>query len=1108
MPDRSVNYTFKGTFTNLTAGLTTAGRNVAELGTKLTALDRNGQKMRAGLTQIGTTAGRIGIAAAAGVAAVVLSAANFDQSMSRVQAATGATTDGLDDLRAAAIKAGAATVFSASEAADAITAMSKAGVSANDILSGGLTGALNLASAGELDVAQAADIAATAMNQFGLAGKDIPHIADLLAEGAASAQGEVTDFATALKYVGPVAHQMGISIEETTGVIAELASQGVLADQAGTSLRGMLTALTSPSTMAAKEMKTLGVNLYDASGQFVGFDGVAEQLHSTLGGLTNAERDQALGRIFGNEQITAARILYAGGADAVAKWTDAVDKDGAAADIAATKLNNLKGDLEQLRGSLETAFIGAGGGTQGPLRTLVQDTTSVVNAFNKLPGPIQSSVTALGGVTAVTGGSLWFGAKVVSGIASTNQALKDLGETGVRLRGVLKGVGLAAGSLAVLDIVGASVTALETKFDRAVPSTDALTKSLLDLGNAQTAQSLSQDLGDLGDAVDRLNAGGLTGVTDKLANMANEGGLLGNTLKGANLLTGNLGLSSAQKDLREYAKSIDAVDAALANIAATGSPDQARDAFAALAAAQGLSKDQQAELLDLMPKYSDALDGAANQATLTGTATSGLSVDTTGLGTAAGDAAQQITDLVKSMKDQKDAAVAAFDAITGYRQAMKDADAQAKKSNAGIAGNSDEVLKNRDALSGLIAHWNSLDDTVTDNIGKFKAARDNFIATAVAMGVPRKAAEQLWQEMAKIPTSKVIPVTADTGQAVGAINQVSTMLRNLNGDTATTFVRTVRTDIPLPGASADGGTVPKTGRPYADRHHYLLADGEEVISNRHGQADRHRSLLKAINAGRLADGGTAAGSHHRHLDPVYTSAPPGLEALFGAAANAAGALAVLGKAVDRAKESVNNETQARDQVVDAMASLSSSVTSGLRSQLFTQSGNPWAASLGAVASTNATLQSDISRAQMFASLEQQLLARGLHGAALQSLIEQAAQNGGDVGLLQQFATASAGDLSTYQSSYDVRDQITAATGQGVANDLLGGQLAAANAKLEGVRDDLHEANQRLHQLEQAVKTADEHNQQGHNGTQAATAASGNGKSPHSAGWGRRAVGPW
>jgi phage-related minor tail protein len=182
--ERTFTYNFRGNFTNLGAGLTTMGKGVGDLGTQAHRARQAGRHLAPRTDQLGSTAGKAGLVAAAGVGAIVLSAANFDQAMSRVQAATGSSADGLDELRSAAIKAGAQTVFSATEAADAITAMSKAGVSAKDILSGGLTGALNLASAGELDVGQAADIAATAMNQFGLAGKDIPHIADLLAEGA------------------------------------------------------------------------------------------------------------------------------------------------------------------------------------------------------------------------------------------------------------------------------------------------------------------------------------------------------------------------------------------------------------------------------------------------------------------------------------------------------------------------------------------------------------------------------------------------------------------------------------------------------------------------------------------------------------------------------------------------------------------------------------------------------------------------------------------------------------------------------------------------------------------------------------------------------------
>src|SRR5690349_2381293 len=133
-----------------------AGKSVSTFGDKITAQDKKSQQFRKGLTSVGDAAGKMGLVAAAGLGVMVTAAAKFDSSMSKVQAATHESASNMELLRAAAIKAGADTAFSATEAADAITAMSKAGVSTRDILGGGLNGALSLAAAGELDVAQSA----------------------------------------------------------------------------------------------------------------------------------------------------------------------------------------------------------------------------------------------------------------------------------------------------------------------------------------------------------------------------------------------------------------------------------------------------------------------------------------------------------------------------------------------------------------------------------------------------------------------------------------------------------------------------------------------------------------------------------------------------------------------------------------------------------------------------------------------------------------------------------------------------------------------------------------------------------------------------------------
>lgn len=424
---RLVKIVLRGDIEGLRASMKSASGLVRNVADDMTGASKEAARFREGLSTVGDTAGKIGLVAAAGIGAAIVAYANFDQAMSNV-AATGEDARGsLDALRDAALDAGARTKFSATEAADAVEALAKAGVSANDILAGGLDGALDLAAAGGLDVAQAAEIAATAMNQFNKAGSDVPHIADLLAAAAGKAMGDVEDMGAAFKFVGPVAAQLGISMEETSGAIALLAQNGVLGEQAGTSLRGMLTSLTSPSKIASDTMAELGISMYDAQGQFVGLEGLAGQLQTRMSGLEEAERNEALGRIFGNEQITAARILYEGGAGAVAEWTKQVDDSGYAAETAARKMDNLKGDAEQLMGALETALIGTGQGADGPLRLAVQSLTLLVDLYNDLPGPVKTGAFAVVGLTAALGASVFAASKAVGAITSARAAATDLG---------------------------------------------------------------------------------------------------------------------------------------------------------------------------------------------------------------------------------------------------------------------------------------------------------------------------------------------------------------------------------------------------------------------------------------------------------------------------------------------------------------------------------------------------------------------------------------------------------------------------------------------------------------------------------------------------------
>ena len=344
-----------------------------------------------------------GLAVAAfGVAAVKM-AADFDQQMSTVQANTGATSAQMDQLRAAAIEAGASTVYSASDSADAINDLGKAGMSVTDILTGGLSGALNLAASDGMAVGDAAEYMANALSMFHLKGSQASQVADTLAAGAGKAVGNVSDFGEALNNCGAQANSFGMNVQETTGVLALFAQNGTIGAEAGTQLNSMLMKLAAPSAEASNTMKELGISAYDAQHHFVGMANFAGQLQKAEKGLTDEQRNQANATIFGSYAIKAANYLYEAGESGVNKWTKAVSESGYAAEQAAAKNNNLKGDLENLGGSMESLMISVGEGAQGPLRKMVQGLDTLVDAFAGLPSGAQQTLVVMASLAGVFG---------------------------------------------------------------------------------------------------------------------------------------------------------------------------------------------------------------------------------------------------------------------------------------------------------------------------------------------------------------------------------------------------------------------------------------------------------------------------------------------------------------------------------------------------------------------------------------------------------------------------------------------------------------------------------------------------------------------------------
>lgn len=789
----------------------TANRSLAAsnglLGTSLTPLTAG----------VGLVAAGLGYAAYSGM--------TFDKSMSRVAAASQASTQDLGRLRQAALDAGADTQYSAEEAAQGITELSKAGVSTADVLNGGLAGALNLAAAGEMEVADAAETTATALSVFGLKGSQAGHVADLLAAGAGKAQGSVHDMGMALNQSALVADQAGLSIEDTTGALAMFASNGLLGSDAGTSFKTMLQALTPNSAAAARAMDAMGLSAFDAQGNFVGLEAYAGQLRTGLSGLTEEQRNSTLETIFGSDAVRAAAILYKEGSAGVAEWQRKVDDAGFAARQAAENNNNLAGDLEKLQGAAKNVFTTLGAGAQGPLREVVQALTGIVDTggdvlsfWNDLPGPVKVAVGVLGGIALLKGpvGSALetIQLKAMYAADAILSPRAGLASAGSRLLGVFGG----PWGLALAGAVGGTML-LADAFDDTALSTDYAASSLSTLTSA-----LEQTKGAIDETVRAAAAKDL--VNSGLTEWAEKIGVTLPVMTDA-----LLGVPGAMDEVtgafNRYADANKVWISDESGYSAQVLNDQglaaanARDGFLDLSG-------QVVDTADKQRQYAAAAESSsASQAS-------------------AASATELLTDQFEANKDTVDAAKEAVDnfklsldiltgahvsmievesafeaAVASAEGALKDMNGTVLNASGGLNMQSesgraaaDVLLDVRDSGNQLIATMIQQGASSDDVRAKDAQLRQSFIRTAEQMGISRGDAERLADQILGIPSERETRITADTGQAAGAVSSLQAQIDGLRGKTVTVKVVSDRAALAVyaaqngmqtVGGYADGG---------------------------------------------------------------------------------------------------------------------------------------------------------------------------------------------------------------------------------------------------------------------------------------------------------------
>lgn len=1023
MADRSVVYRLRAEIGQFSAQMAQAGASTKKFGDDLVGLDAKGEKMRRGLDELAGTSGRIGLVLGGAFAASVVKAANFEQAMSYVQAATHETAQNMEELRQAALDAGAQTAFSATESAAAIEELAKAGVSTEAILGGGLSGALDLAAAGGLDVAKAAEAAASAMTQFKLSGDDVPHIADLLAAGAGKAQGSVEDMSMALNQSGLVASQTGLSIEETTGALSAFASAGLTGSDAGTSFKTMLQALTPTSKEAAKLMDQLGISAYDSQGNFVGLTEFAESLRAGLADLSVEQQNAALKTIFGSDAVRAAAVIYEQGGKGLQEWIDKTNDSGYAAETAAIRMDNLKGDLEQLGGAFETLLIGGGDGQTGFLREWTQGATGLVDGLNALPGPVKGASASLIGLAAVGAGAFWFTSKAVSTVASTREALAALEFQAGATKASLSTMGKGAG---VFAVVAASIPSLLGDLDswnRRRTAMDSTSKTFEEFAKSIESSNVGKYAQDFGIDV------------QKLSEDLYENGASG-----------------------EYATQVMSelegrFDGAGDKIQAIGG-----DVLPFYKDAANKAYDASHDLGDIIKNNGDLMGAAADDARSAAVETANLAGIQISQADAAGRSAAETEEMAKALKDARDGAsetarsfLTLGESLNNPKVSLGDWIGEMEKQARALrefTANSKKAAK-EGLDDGLIASLQEagvegalrLEQLANASDKEIRRANKAFRSGQTASDAYADAVEALARRLLGLPPEKKVNVKVNG--IPGATSAVTMLKRELAGMKDKTVTVTIRGkkvnakvgDVPLGAGmvptSADGSTVPKTGLGYADRHPYLLADGEEVISNRFGQADRHRPLLKAINAGRLADGGTSGGN------PTWVSAIGGS---WGDAFELPKTLKGLNKALKQSQTALEREKGARDELASKMSSLQDAVSGKLTSDLFGET-EAWSAG-GSFEDVMAILAGDISTGTQMQKDIAALQKKGLNGGALDALLAQ-----GDAATIGRFAGLTPAQLAQYEKQYERRDNLATATGKNASSAAWGAPFKVLDASV-------------------------------------------------------------
>ena len=433
--------------------LKSAGDNIANAGTKLLPTT-------AAVTALGT--------------ASVNTAANFESSMSQVQATMGITKESMSTLNGQSVNTmdalsklaqemGASTAFSATECAQALNYLALAGYSTQE-MADTLPTVLNLAAAGGIDLASASDMVTDAMSALGMETSEADKMVDQMAKTASTTNTSVAQLGEGILTIGATAKSIKGGTAELNTALGILANNGIKGAEGGTHLRNIILSLQNPTDQAAKLIQELGVSVYDSQGNMRSMNDILGDLNTSMEGMTSAEKDNIISKIFNKTDLASVNALLANtGSTWDSLQQSIANSGGAAQQMADTQLDNLQGQLTLLKSALEGLAISFGQLLMPALKSIVGVVQKVVDWLNSLDEGTKKVIVTVALVAGALGPVLIIVGKVISAVGTIMTIVPKLAS----VINVVKGAFAALNTTMLANpifLIIAAITALVAAF--------------------------------------------------------------------------------------------------------------------------------------------------------------------------------------------------------------------------------------------------------------------------------------------------------------------------------------------------------------------------------------------------------------------------------------------------------------------------------------------------------------------------------------------------------------------------------------------------------------------------------------------------------------------